>query len=539
MRYFSKTCVFLIIVLSLAGLTVSGQPADKYDNYILELVLNEDTAAMAKELNSKSIINNRFGEDKRRLLSYAIEYNKAVSAKFLIDNGADIEKRDGTKTPLMFTARYNNKYIAEMLIEAGADINVINNDRNTAFHYAAKYNNFDLLRYFYDQGAKINIPNEDYWTALDYSIINNKPEMQEYLLSIGCILFKKELPEFFDGPHFRIRDSISMIQEYHVNENNKKGSYILSKTISISDTVISIPGLKKDRNTYNIYVNPTIPPASYDEQSKVFAIGDIHGQYERMIEMLMAGRVIDKRKNWIWGNNHLVFIGDIFDRGEGVTEALWFIYNLEQQAEKAGGRVHLLLGNHEAMILKNDIRYIANKYYGLMINLDRAYVENFGEKSILGRWLRTKNIVEKIGNTLFAHAGISPSLLEDSLSIEEINMQFRHFLNTNYKNYTDKDRKIISSTGPVWYRGYLRRSGREPEIQQDQLGDILTYYGAERIVVGHTEVELIEPVKEFKVIPVNIPLADKSISGQALLIDNGELYRIDTKKNKILLSNRP
>ncbi|MEE4116664.1 MAG: ankyrin repeat domain-containing protein [Marinilabiliaceae bacterium] len=539
MKYLSRTCFFIIAAIFIAGLSASGQPTDKYDNNLLDLILTEDTAALAQELNDKSLINKRYGEEKRTLLSYAIEYNKTISASFLIKRGADIEKRDGTKTPLMFAARYNNIPIAEMLIEAGADVNVINNDRNTAFHYAAKYNNFELIKYFYKQGAKINIPNEDSWTALDYSIINNMPEIKEYLLSIGCILYKKKLPDCFDGPHFLISDSSSMIQEYHINENNKKGSYILSKSVLITNPVLSVPGLKKDRNNYNIEVNPDVPPSIYKEQNKVFAIGDIHGEYERMLEILRAGKVIDKRKNWIWGTNHLVFMGDIFDRGDGVTEALWFIYNLEQQAEKAGGRVHYLMGNHEAMILKNDIRYLSNKYYGLMTNLDRTYVEIFDEESILGRWLRTKNVVERIGNTLFVHAGISPSLFEDSLSIEEINSRFRHFLNTNPEDYTDNDRKIISSTGPVWYRGYLKRSGKIPEIQQHELNTILDFYDAGQVVVGHTEVELIEPLKENKVFPINIPLADKSIIGQALLIESDRIYRVDAKKNKTLLFNRP
>ena len=41
-----------------------------------------------------------------------------------------------------------------------------------------------------------------------------------------------------------------------------------------------------------------------------------------------------------------------------VNEILWFVYDLEGQAKEKGGRVHYLLGNHEYMVLYNDLRYI-------------------------------------------------------------------------------------------------------------------------------------------------------------------------------------
>lgn len=55
--------------------------------------------------------------------------------------------------------------------------------------------------------------------------------------------------------------------------------------------------------------------------------------------------------------NHLMIIGDIFDRGKDVPQIFWLFYKLEEEAAKAGGHVSFILGNHEPMVLANDLRY--------------------------------------------------------------------------------------------------------------------------------------------------------------------------------------
>lgn len=511
--------------------------SSEVDSLLLSQIRDGDLDGIRKIITEDFDINAGYGKWNRTLLTYAIENCQLDITGFLLEMNADIEKQDGTKTPLMFAARYCDTNFIKLLLDYGADINSINDERNTAFHYAAKYNNFDVLKLLYERGAKINIPNNDQWTALDYSIINNRPGIRHYLDSIGCRLFEKKLPEYFDGPYISQVDDTTIRVDYMKNSKGKKGSSIISKELKIEEAA-EFKGLKKDRRKYRIISNPDIPPSKYDMPQKVFVMGDIHGQYQRLIEMLTVGGVIDKKTDWNYGDGHLVFLGDILDRGDGVMEAYWLIYKLEQQAEKEGGKVHLLLGNHEAMIIKNDIRYISNKYYGLTSNLDIQYNELFSKKTVIGKWLRSKNVIETIGNTMFIHAGISPELANREMSIEEINSAFRHFLNCDdRKEYSELDRFIISNYGPVWYRGYLRGSGPYEAIDQSDLESILRKNNVDQVVVGHTEVDLINPVHNGKVYPVNIPLADKDIIGQALIIKNDQFYRLDTENKVTNLNN--
>ena len=98
---------------------------------------------------------------------------------------------------------------------------------------------------------------------------------------------------------------------------------------------------------------------------------------------------------------------------------LWFIYKLEAQAKNKGGRVHYLLGNHEYMILYNDLRYIHEKYKTSSTLLNLEYDELYSDKTIIGRWLRSKSTIVKINNNIFTHGGIS----EDFISYGDFNLE--------------------------------------------------------------------------------------------------------------------
>ena len=125
----------------------------------------------------------------------------------------------------------------------------------------------------------------------------------------------------------------------------------------------------------------------------ICAISDIHGEYEKYLALLSSQGIIDENLRWSFGKGHLVVLGDCFDRGDRVTELLWHIFSLEKQAEKAGGRVHLLLGNHEVMILGEDFRYMNDKYRKVENILGVKYQDLYSTQSLLGRWLRQKPII--------------------------------------------------------------------------------------------------------------------------------------------------
>ena len=285
-----------------------------------------------------------------------------------------------------------------------------------------------------------------------------------------------------DGPHVAYVDN-DIFQNYYLIDADGKAHLdqkLLNKEageVILQNPAPGIPGLEIKNNILKY-------PDEYQDVTKILALGDIHGDYDLLLEFLQNCKVIDHQVNWTFGNGHLVFCGDIFDRGEKVTECLWLIYHLENQALKNGGQVHFLLGNHEIMSMDGDNRYLSNKYEMLYYHFDLNYRELFNESTELGRWLRRKNTVIKINDLLFVHAGIAPKLKNYKLPISGINQRVRNYL----KGDEDLYYFVNDVWSPVWYRGYLMNWQGMDSINEDQIDDILQFYQANSIIFAHTNV---------------------------------------------------
>jgi len=67
------------------------------------------------------------------------------------------------------------------------------------------------------------------------------------------------------------------------------------------------------------------PKTVYSPPEKILVISDIEGDFSYIRDILQCQGVINKQCSWTYGKGHLVIIGDVFDRGNDVTECLWFI----------------------------------------------------------------------------------------------------------------------------------------------------------------------------------------------------------------------
>src|SRR5882724_2110009 len=99
------------------------------------------------------------------------------------------------------------------------------------------------------------------------------------------------------------------------------------------------------------------PACEFTGVDRVVAIGDVHGAYDRFVEILRAASLVDDKGKWAGGRAHLVQLGDVVDRGPDSAKALDLIDRLQKDASRAGGAVHMLLGNHEVMRMLGDLRY--------------------------------------------------------------------------------------------------------------------------------------------------------------------------------------
>ena len=191
---------------------------------------------------------------------------------------------------------------------------------------------------------------------------------------------------------------------------------------------------------------------SYPGTEKLLAISDFEGNFDAMFDLLLANNVINQKLKWTFGTGHFVIVGDMVDRGTNVVPLFWLIYKLEAEAELAGGKLHYVLGNHEKYLLDGIIGSVADKYYGTFRSTDMSQRELWSEKTVLGRWLRSKPVLLKIGDNLFVHGGISPEVLKTNPTLDSIDKELQNlFVEADTINTTISSSVLEGSMGLLFY----------------------------------------------------------------------------------------
>lgn len=290
----------------------------------------------------------------------------------------------------------------------------------------------------------------------------------------------------------------------------------------------------------------------FSTDERVVAVGDIHGALDEFVAVLRGTGLVDEALGWSGGATTLVSVGDLVDRGDYGRQVMDLIMRLQGEAAAAGGAVHVVLGNHEAMNLSGDLRYVSEGDYAQFgdhapAGLPAGFLERraaFTPDGEYGRWLLELPIAIVVNDTLFVHGGVSERLVGRSL--EEINAAARRDLYRFVAGWeallaagqlTDGDdfgairtraaalaqgagderlqhvgREIVESLdglpfspdGPLWYRGTARC---HPYAEAELLDAILDGLGASRVAVGHT------PTQGRRIASRN--------DGRVLLIDSG------------------
>lgn len=269
----------------------------------------------------------------------------------------------------------------------------------------------------------------------------------------------------------------------------------------------------------------------------LFVIGDIHGELDTLVAVLRNAGVIDTRDRWAAGRRRLAVVGDMTDRGRDATRVLWFLYGLERQAREAGGQVHVLLGNHEIMVMLGDLRYVAPKESRLAELHGVTYDRMFDPRgTLLGRWLAAKPALVRIGDVLLAHGGVSADYVDYTLrsfadTIAEFTAEdlFYRWADTTFTPPLDSTALVRRSDffwGPnsvFWYRGYA-----QSDTLAHDLDAVLDRFDTRLHVVGHTPGAAIRQAYGGSLILTNtLPFAAEAL----LLVRRGEdwvRYRIGT-----------
>lgn len=290
----------------------------------------------------------------------------------------------------------------------------------------------------------------------------------------------------------------------------------------LSQTVLSAlnSAVRSSRLTALVFV--FLSSAIFGQQeltSPIVAIGDIHGDYNNFRAVLSEAGLTNRRGNWIGGDTRFVQLGDLPDRGPDTDKIIELMQKLQRQARRAGGDVIALIGNHEAMNIYGDLRYVhpgeyaamrsrdarklRSRYFDAEVerlteNVDNFVADDAFEKKWMdehplgfvehriawspegkfGSWVIENQAIARVGRTLFLHGGVSPSLL--AFSIDEINDKVKRELSGQRGEELGLSE---ADDGPLWYRGLA--SGDEA-AEADHVARALEAFDVDRIVVGHT-----------------------------------------------------
>ena len=337
----------------------------------------------------------------------------------------------------------------------------------------------------------------------------------------------------FDGPYVLYRND-QIFAKYIFENDGTRSARVDSFPLSQKDDLVIQVSTDEPGKTFPVQLKKRLQneKSVFKKSDRLLVMSDIEGNFAAFKKLLQANGVMDENFNWTFGDGNLVLVGDFFDRGWQVTELLWLIYSLEDKAKAAGGYVHFVLGNHEIMNMSNDFRYLHGKYLESAMLLNEKYQILYGDNSELGRWLRTKNIIEKIGDLLFIHGGISPEINRMDITVTEINDLARpYYADTTY-NYPDqKLDTIFGDMGPFWYRGYYMGTKR---AGQSEVDSTLDKFNVRRIIHGHTIVRDTISIW-FNNRIINTDVHHAVGKSEALLIEGKKFYRVNNKGERFLL----
>jgi len=235
-----------------------------------------------------------------------------------------------------------------------------------------------------------------------------------------------------------------------------------------------------------------VPQTQWQGIDRVVAFADVHGAYTELTALLQSVGVVDDELRWSGGRTHLVSLGDLLDRGADSRKVMDLLIRLQAEATAAGGRMHVVLGNHEAMNVLGDLRYVDRGEFAAYAadedpaeraarkaeflarqgaaaseaDFDQAFPPGFfahrrllGPEGTYGRWLLAQPAAIRINDIVYMHGG--PSAVLAGRTLEQLS-----------GDYTRAVEEYLSAERALRDAGLLQFEdayGRRPDLAQARL----------------------------------------------------------------------
>ena len=227
----------------------------------------------------------------------------------------------------------------------------------------------------------------------------------------------------------------------------------------------------------------------YDTEEDIFVIGDIHGDYKGLLNLLVASEIIAENPNapnqveWKAGTSFLVIPGDFVSKGKHSVDVLELLRNLQESASENGGRVILTFGNHEATILSNPDDH---KVENLKKELNKLGISTAdliaGKDSLgIGKYLQQLPFSARVNDWYFVHAGNPEKRnMKELKELIEAEVEKEGFGAAILLDEKDGILEVRMDPRPWW-----EKKKDSPKESKKRLKELVGALGVNHIVVGH------------------------------------------------------
>jgi hypothetical protein len=223
---------------------------------------------------------------------------------------------------------------------------------------------------------------------------------------------------------------------------------------------------------------------------EIYALGDVHGDYKRLLKLLIAGNIIPAKPDspadvkWQAGKAVFVCTGDLINKGDQSVNVLLFFKALRAAAERDGGRVIVTLGNHEAEFLANSsgdkVAEFAEELEAE--GLKPVTVAAARDRLGLGQFLRSLPFAARVNDWFFAHAGNTRGR-----TLEQLRTELEEGVDAHGYRLDEVVKPLDALLNdrlhpfPWWQKS----EDEDKDVSRDRLARNVAALGAKHLVVGH------------------------------------------------------
>ena len=318
-----------------------------------------------------------------------------------------------------------------------------------------------------------------------------------------------------------------------------------------------------------------LPLSDWRAVPRIVAVGDVHGAYDNLVAILETAGLVDGELHWSGGKAHLVQLGDVVDRGSDSRKCMDLLARLEQEAERAGGRVHVLIGNHEAFNVVGVLDYVSPDEFASYVEPDSkdfwerefkdfyqreqkkvrdagrtmpgegevrkvfaakyplGYFEHrraFGPDGRYGKWIRERLLAVRVNGVVFSHGDWTEQT--SALGLDAANQQLADELAGRRPL---EGGIIFDARGPLQNRWLSKVPLDQQEGYDAQVDRILESLQATRLVVGHTVTDgFIEPRFGGKHLSIDLGMLEIYQGGHRVALElEGDAVRAIHPRGKV------